>query len=384
MYQGNNAIKLKLCQLFKNRKTYGDPNLQVWSVTMDRGVVLRNTLDKKMAPDISPNKCLLIEPGDIVYNMMRMWQGAVAVCKKRGVVSPAYVVCKPGNNIDSVFAYYFFKSKPILHRLKSYSFGITGDRLRLYYKDFASILVSLPPFPEQKKIAEILSSWEEAIEQTRNLIEAKRRRKKALMQQLLTGKRRLAGFNNKWKEFALGKLFNERVEPNNHHLPLLAITGNRGIIPAEEIDRRDSSSADKSRYKKIMPGDIGYNTMRMGQGVSAVSKLEGIVSPAYTVCIPKDDVDADFMGYLFKYPPIIHLFWRHSQGLVSDTLNLKFPHFAKVKVRIPSIVEQRSIVNVLSDSDREILIHEKKLSALEKQKRGLMQKLLTGEIRVKI
>ncbi len=243
-------------------------------------------------------------------------------------------------------------------------------------------VIPIPPLSEQKTIAEILSTWDEAIDQNRKLIDAKKRRKKALMQQLLTGKRRLKGFNEPWNEYLLGNLFDERNETNNHHLPLLAITGSRGVIMASEIERKDSSSADKSRYKRIAPGDIGYNTMRMWQGVSAVSSLEGIVSPAYTICTPGNRVDARFMGYLFKYPPIVNLFRRYSQGLVSDTLNLKFHNFAQVKIKIPSLDEQLSIAEHIRAFDDEIETLELKLTTLEKQKRGLMQKLLTGEVRV--
>jgi len=225
--------------------------------------------------------------------------------------------------------------------------------------------------------------WDEAIEQARKLIDARKRRKKALMQQLLTGKRRLPGFNGSWREYHLGNVFNERREVNGDYLPLLAITGSRGVIPASEIERKDSSNPDKSRYKIIRRGDIGYNTMRMWQGVSAVSGLDGIVSPAYTICVPKGDVDVQFMGYFFKLPLVVHLFWRYSQGLVSDTLNLKFNNFAQIKVTIPNLKEQCAIAKVLSSAGDEIATLEKKLSAVEKQKRGVMQKLLTGEVRVK-
>jgi type I restriction enzyme S subunit len=376
-------IETKLGYLFQNSKKVGISGLPIFSVTINSGLIYRKTLDRKMAPNLPPEKSLLIESGDIVYNMMRMWQGAVAVCNQRGVVSPAYVVCNPNSKINSNFTCYLFKIPYMLHKLKSFSYGIADDRLRLYYKDFAMIPIKVPPLPEQKKIAEILSTWDAAIEQTRKLIDAKKRRKKALMQQLLTGKKRLPGFNGDWKEYPMGELFKERREANYGHLPLLAITGSQGIIPASQIKRKDSSNEDKSKYKRIVPGDLGYNTMRMWQGVSAVSTLEGIVSPAYTICIPKDLVDVGFMGYFFKFPTVINLFWRYSQGLVNDTLNLKYNNFSQIKVVMPDIEEQRRIAQVLSVADNEINQLEKKLNALEKQKRGLMQKLLTGEVRVK-
>jgi type I restriction enzyme S subunit len=202
------------------------------------------------------------------------------------------------------------------------------------------------------------------------------------MQKLLTGKRRLPGFGDKWRICRLGELFDERCEVDADHLPLLAITGTRGIIPASEIERKDSSSENKTRYKVIRSGDIGYNTMRMWQGVSAVSSLEGIVSPAYTICIPKASVNAMFMGYFFKYQPMVHLFWRHSQGMVDDTLSLKYHNFARISVLVPDKSEQCAIADVLATADREIASLEAKFTALKEQKKGLMQKLLTREIRV--
>ncbi|MDY0044959.1 MAG: restriction endonuclease subunit S [Syntrophales bacterium] len=285
------------------------------------------------------------------------------------------------NNIDMFFTMYYLHITASSPRMVYYTAQTSISHFTR--EQFLKLPMILPPLPEQKKIAEILSTWDEAINQTRSLIEAKMRRKKALMQQLLAGKKRLPEFTESWKEYSLGQLFRERQETNCGHLPLLAITGKNGIVPASDIERKDSSSADKSRYKRIAPGDIGYNTMRMWQGVSAVSRSEGIVSPAYTVCVPQDGVDEGFMGHLFKLTDIIHLFWRFSQGLVNDTLNLKFHNFSKIKITIPAIEEQRRITEVLSTADEEIKTLEQKLAALEKQKRGLIQKLLTGEVRVK-
>ena len=183
-----------------------------------------------------------------------------------------------------------------------------------------------------------------------------------------------------WKACKLGACFKERKE-TNPDLPLLAITSDRGVIPRDEVERKDTSNADKSKYKRIAPGDIGYNTMRMWQGVSAVSTLEGIVSPAYTICTPRKGHSSSFFGYLFKYPPMIHLFHRFSQGLVSDTLNLKFRHLSQVKANVPSETEQTRIAAVLSACDRGIELLKKKQEKLKEQKKGLMQKLLTGEVR---
>ncbi|MFC1815861.1 restriction endonuclease subunit S [Thermodesulfobacteriota bacterium] len=324
----------------------------------------------------------------LIFNIVFAWEQAVAVTgkKEQGMIAshrfPTYAV--NDNNIDLNFVRYYFLTKRGKYLLGLASPGGAGRNKTLGQNELNQLPIIIPPLVEQKKIAEILSTWDNAIEQTLKLIDAKKRRKKALMQQLLTGKKRLPGFKEEWKEYPMGELFKERRETNYSHLSLLAITGNQGIIPASEIDRKDSSNEDKSKYKRIMPGDIGYNTMRMWQGVSAVSTLEGIVSPAYTICILQNTVDVNFMGYFFKFPTVINLFWRYSQRLVSDTLNLKYNNFSEIKVLIPPKEEQRRIAQILSTADNGIYQLEARLKVLEKQKRGLMQKLLTGEVRVKL
>ncbi|MFW5983370.1 MAG: restriction endonuclease subunit S, partial [bacterium] len=247
-----------------------------------------------------------------------------------------------------------------------------------------NLFVALPPLPEQQKIAQILSTWDQAIEKTEQLIEKKQLLKKGLMQQLLSGKVRFPEFNDSWQEVKLGEVFKERNESGYNHLPLLAITDQNGVIYRDQVDKRDTSNPDKSKYKRICPGDIGYNTMRLWQGRSALSELEGIVSPAYTVVTPKEHVDALFMSYFFKLPKTIHLFYRYSQGLVSDTLNCKYKHFKLVHVKIPPTKkEQAKIGNLLKKQDKEIKQLQNQVELLKKQKKGLMQKLLTGRIRVK-
>lgn len=238
---------------------------------------------------------------------------------------------------------------------------------------------------KEKKIASILSTWDKAIELKEKLIEQKKEQKKGLMQKLLTGEMRLPGFDREWKEVILGSVLKERKEIGFDYLELLAITSNKGVVRRTEVDIKDNSSEDKSKYKRILPNDIGYNTMRMWQGVSGVSKYEGIVSPAYTILIPTEKVNPEFIGYLFKHPKVVNLFKRHSQGLVSDTLNLKYENFKVIKLVMPlDIEEQKRISEVLLCIDKEIEALQREIAAFISQKRGLMQSLLTGKVRVKV
>ena len=163
-------------------------------------------------------------------------------------------------------------------------------------------------------------------------------------------------------------------------LPLTSITAAEGVIDRELVERRDTSPEDKSSYKVIRPGDIGYNTMRMWQGVSGLSTLNGIVSPAYTVVVPVPErMDAKFAAHLFKAPEMVHRFWRYSQGLVDDTLQLKFKHFAEIEIALPPVEEQSRMATRLDIGRSELALLDSFVATLRLQKRGLMQTLLTGE-----
>jgi type I restriction enzyme, S subunit len=237
------------------------------------------------------------------------------------------------------------------------------------------------PLPEQRAIALLLSTWDKAIAKTQALIAQKELRKKWLMQQLLTGKKRLKGFYEEWKEYHLGELFTERTETMFNDLPLLSV-GQNGIYPQIESSKKDTSNEDKSKYKRICPDDIGYNTMRMWQGRNALSSLEGIVSPAYTILTPNENVYSLFFSYLFKTQKLTNIFWRNSQGLVDDTLNCRFNDFRIIKVHLPNKEEQTAIARVLQAADKEIQLLKAKAEKLKAQKRGLMQLLLTGKKRL--
>ncbi len=255
---------------------------------------------------------------------------------------------------------------------------------RISEDDFLSFPIAVPPIEEQRKIAAILTAQDKVIELKERLLAEKQRQKAYLMQQLLTGKKRLPGFSGAWRTERLGKLFLERKETNCEGLEMLAITGTQGIIPRKELDLKDNSSDDKSKYLKVCVGDIGYNTMRMWQGNSAYSNYEGIVSPAYTILKPSASVDAKYFAYLFKMPEIIFLFYRFSQGLVDDTRNLKYENFKKIKVFYPpEKKEQTAITEVLSATDCEIDLLRQDVEQEKQRKKALMHLLLTGIVRVK-
>jgi len=152
--------------------------------------------------------------------------------------------------------------------------------------------------------------------------------------------------------------------------------GEEGLAYQSDTARKDNSNADKSKYLRVAIGDIAYNTMRMWQGRCVYANIEGIVSPAYTVCKPNEGIDSEFHYYLFKTYRMISIFHQNSQGLVSDTLNLKYQAFAKIKYLLPPTpAEQEKIASCLKAMDELIALQGQKVEALKERKRGLMQQL---------
>lgn len=193
-------------------------------------------------------------------------------------------------------------------------------------------------------------------------------------------KLRFPEFTDKWQNEKLGSIFLSRQETGFSELPLMSLTDECGLVPQQETNKKDNSNTNKSKYLRICEGDIVYNTMRMWQGRCAYCKNEGIVSPAYTVCIPKDGCDGVFFYYYFKTYDLIQKFHSNSQGLVCDTLNLKFDKFASIAINYPiKKEEQKKIADCLSSIDELIDAESRKLKALEKYKKGLMQKLFPAE-----
>ena len=298
----------------------------------------------------------------------------------RGIISYFYPVFSFNSNVSHKFMLCLLNHT--IYR-QSYSFVEGTAQQVLSFKKLGSLKYCLPSLAEQEKIAKILSAQDKLIALKEKLIEEKKRQKKALMQQLLTGKKRLPGFSSAWVDVKLGDVFAERVETNCQDLELLSVTGTNGVVPRSTIETKDNSSEDKSKYLKICKGDIGYNTMRMWQGVSALSEYEGIVSPAYTILIPSPEISAKYFSYLFKMHAVIFLFYRFSQGIVDDTRSLKYYEFAKLHLTVPSDKkEQEAIADILTVAYKEIEILKKDLDQEKQKKKSLMQLLLTGIVRI--
>ena len=156
-------------------------------------------------------------------------------------------------------------------------------------------------------------------------------------------------------------------------MELLSVTMNDGVKPRSEIEGKDNSSEDKSNYKIVRKGDMVYNSMRMWQGANGISPCDGIVSPAYTVLMPKQEINNGYFAALFKSVTLINEFRKNSQGMTSDTWNLKYPQIETIKVQIPSVSEQDKVSELFSVLDERIATQAQLVESLKKYKRGLLR-----------
>lgn len=275
----------KICksgELFYNYSQKNNHNEELLSVTQDKGVIPRSMIEIRIAmPEGSTSSYKLVEKGDFVISL-RSFQGGIEHSKYRGIVSPAYTVLKTSKNIVEGYYGQWFKSSEFIARLGIAIIGIR-DGKQVSYEDFSMIPICYPPLDEQEKIAEILSAWDDGIETLEKLIEQKEILKNRLAQKYFQRKNSMFPL----KQHKLGELFKNRKETNCCDLELLSVCDGLGIVPRSQLNTKDNSNEDKSKYLKVCVGDLVYNTMRMWQGRCGVSSYEGIVSPAYTVCIQK-------------------------------------------------------------------------------------------------
>ena len=165
-------------------------------------------------------------------------------------------------------------------------------------------------------------------------------------------------------------------------MELLSVTMNDGVKPRSEIEGKDNSSEDKSNYKIVRKGDMVYNSMRMWQGANGISPCDGIVSPAYTVLMPKQEINNGYFAALFKSANLINEFRKNSQGMTSDTWNLKYPQIETIKIQIPSVSEQDKVSELFGVLDARIVAQAQLIEALKKYKRGLINEILSERVKL--
>ncbi|HBE5411545.1 TPA: restriction endonuclease subunit S [Escherichia coli] len=302
-----------------------------------------------------------------------------------------------GNQIDPAYSVFLFQSKS--YRSQVVKLGQGAIRANIGQKDLARVCILVPPLAEQKKIAQILSTWDKAISVTEKLLANSQQQKKALMQQLLTGKKRLLDengvrFSGEWEKgkfcdmanIDTGYAFKSKdFTQSDSGIPIIRMsdfkTGGLDVLGAAKVDRDSVNGLDKF---KLRVGDFVFG---MSGSLNNYGRVEKKDLPCYLNqrvgrILAKECANQAFITYLYLSDSIQQSILDKAAGAAQ--LNISISDLRSMVVYYPCIEEQQKIAAVLSAADAEISTLEKKLACLRDEKKALMQQLLTGKRRVKV
>ncbi len=303
------------------------------------------------------------------------------------------------NGVSSLFLAYSLlaQTEKLLQMVEAAGHG-TG---RLDTDALKELLIWVPSKKEQTLIVEIMTTWDTAIEKTEQLIAAKEQRLAALSHLLLFGKKRVEGKSTSlrkaphgpplpkdWLSVEIGQVAQEVSKFNraDKKLPVLSCTKHSGLVDSLKYFDKQVFSHDTTKYKVVQGNQFAYATNHIEEGSIGYQDLSpaGLVSPIYTVF--KTDPSKVCDGYLYKLlktETLRKVFEARTNASVNRRGSLRWIAFSKIHIPLPPLNEQVAINTILEDARREIALHQENVAALKIQKRGLMQKLLTGEIRSK-
>ena len=368
-------ISYRLSDIYTERREPGNESLPLLTVSIHSGVS-----DGELDEDELPKKVKRIEDksqykraatGDLVFNMMRAWQGAIGTVRTEGMVSPAYIVAKPNGRVYPPFMDYYMKAPRMVGMINRQSYGVTDFRKRLYWDSFAPIPCVLPPVREQRKIAEILSTQDKAIELQARKIEELKRFKKGCLEKMFPRKgqkvpeKRFPGFTGDWEQRKLGDLlqtlpfkqFLKEPEPDGKYE--IIQQGNEPVIGF-------ANGTPCGDYKNVVI--FGDHTL------SLYKPQHPFFVATDGVRIVKGQQDTDgyyLLSLLERYKPQSEGYKRY-YSILADTNCITTYNTS----------EQEKIGVFFKLLDNLITLHQRKLEEMKRQKKALMQLLLTGIVRV--
>lgn len=355
---------------------------------------ISKTLEKHSFKSAPSRARRVLQNGDIIMATVRPnLQGFAKITEEFShcVASTGFAVLSPKDNVSGEFIYQCLYSYQITKQIESLVVGSNYPAINS--SDVAGLHIYTPPYPEQRKIAKILSTWDKAISTTERLIDNSKQQKKALMQQLLTGahtqRKRLLDesgkpFEDEWEEASLDLLcrftqgFQVGVEEQIPDAEIGSVRFIR-IVDYTKDNEPPRYVKLKSNYYLVDESDVVM--VRYGEAGLACRGLKGVIANNMFLIAPK----ADSLSKLFLYEVLKFFYQKISSLAASSTMPaLKFSDLKQFKIKLPNIIEQHKITSLLNNADKEIELLEQQLADLKQEKKALMQQLLTGKRRVKV
>jgi type I restriction enzyme S subunit len=343
--------------------------------------------------DGEPDPGWIVEPGELLF----AWAGVAGVSfgptiwpGPRGVLNQHIYRITPYEGIDKDWLYAALKE--VTSRIERKAHGFKSSLLHVKKNDITEQHIYQPKSEEQKEIARIIAVGDRSIDLTERLIAAKQERRSWLMQQLLTGKKRLPGFDDEWQEIHIRDICMPVRRKNDKGVThVLTASGEHGLVDQMEYFNRSVSGESLDGYFLLRRGEFAYNRSSMnGYPYGAIKRLdaydEGVLSTLY-ICfrLTSESCFSDFYKHLFEAGILNRQLREVVQvgARAHGLLNITLHDFFSLKICCPPIEEQQHIAAIIDTADRELDLLRTQLDALREQKKGLMQQLLTGKVRVK-
>jgi Restriction endonuclease S subunits len=329
----------------------------------------------------------------LILNIVFAWEQAVAMTtanEKGMIASHRFPMWQSNGEVDLKYIYNFLLTPLGRHFLELASPGGAGRNKTLGQEEFNRITVCIPrSIEEQKKIIKILENCDKAIELEDQMITLKKCQKRWLKQVLLSGKKRLPGFHGTWDVKKIGDFIKEKSQKNRDNAidHVVSVTKHKGIVDSlDYFNNHQVFSQDLSTYKTIRKGEYAFPPIHLNEGsIGRLSHInEAVLSPMYTVFkLDESKYNSDLFYNIIKDQTYIKKYQTMVQGSINRRGAISIKGFSAITIITPPLPEQNAIAEILSTADREIDLHEKHLAELKKQKKVLMQLLLTGKVRVK-
>ena len=358
--------------------------MELLSVTISDGVVPRTDIEGKDNSSEDKSNYKVVRAGDMVYNTMRMWQGACGIAPTDGIVSPAYTILKRSSQFDLCFMALRFKTEGLINEFRKHSQGLTSDTWNLKYPQIATIKLRIPQIDEQQQIANFIANLDERIAAQRKLVELLKKHKRGVIEQIFGRRLNMGNDSAKWDVVELRDLFKKVARRNRDGMVKNVITNSAefGLIPQSDFfDKSIAVDGNTNNYYVIRTGDFVYNprkstTAPFGPFNRYVGTEDGIISPLYTCLVPKGKANPEYLAWYFRSTAWHrYVYDNGSQGARHDRVNMTDDLLFGIPVLLPSIAVQERIANGLNAIDTRWFSANKVLAHLEKMKRGLLQQL---------
>lgn len=374
-------------------------NTNVLTISAQHGLISQNDFFNKEIASEDKTNYYLLNFGEFAFNKSYSKGYPFGAIKRlkyydKGIVSPLYICFNPKeNNVCPEFYEHYFEAG-LLNR-EICAFAQEGARnhglLNIGVDDFFNTYIISPPTIEQQKIASILTTCDKVIELKEKLIAEKQRQKKWLMQNLLTGKRRLAGFVGEWEKVKLKDIAKKTIEKNVNcrYSQVLSNSAQRGVVLQNEQFHKEIAVSDNiDGYYVIHQYEFVYNprisvTAPCGPININSTGMTGVMSPLYTIFKIDSNVNVMFLKEYF----LTSTWFGYAKnvanyGVRHDRLSISDNDFFAMPIKLPQYKEQTAIAEILSTADHEIELLQKELDQYKQQKKAFMQLLLTGIVRV--